>query len=118
MSAAVALRAEAEAAGVRLRLAGDGKVKAAGVPPALLARLREHKAELAELLAGHLCRHCGEVMGWPGPVGRMFGDGTAAHHACRERAEVERIRARAANALSAEALADAAEVTIRGEELP
>ena len=113
MSAAVALRAEAN--GVRLRLAGDGKVKAAGAPPALLARLREHKAELAELLAGHLCKHCGEVMDWPGPVGRMFGDGTGAHHACHERAEVKRIRVKAANALSAEALADPAEVTIRGD---
>ena len=117
MSAAVALRAEAEAGGVRLRLAGDGKVRAAGAPPELLARLREHKAELLDLLAGHVCRHCGEVMDWPAPVGRMFGDGTAAHHACHERAEVERIRARAANALSAEALADEAEVTVRGEEL-
>jgi hypothetical protein len=117
VSAAVALRAEAEATGVRLRLVGDGKVKAAGAPPGLLARLREHKAELAGLLAGHLCRHCGEVMDWPAPVGRMFADGTAAHHACHERTEVEHIRARAANALSAEALADEAEVTIRGEEL-
>ena len=117
MSAAVALRAEATAAGVRLRLAGDGKVKAAGAPLALLARLREHKAELAELLAGHLCKHCGEVMDWPAPVGRMFGDGTAAHHACHERAEVELIRARAANAVTPEALADEAETTIRGEEL-
>ena len=64
MSAAVALRAEAEASGVRLRLVGDGKVKvAAGAPPELLARLRAHKAELAELLAGHFCRHCGEGMG-------------------------------------------------------
>jgi hypothetical protein len=44
-------------------------VKAAGAPLALLARLREHKAELAELLAGHLCKHCGEVMHWPAPVG-------------------------------------------------
>jgi hypothetical protein len=116
VSAAVALRAEAEATGVRLRLAPGGKVRAAGAaPPELLARLRAHKAELAELLAGRVCRHCGEVMDWPVPVGRMFADGTGAHHACRERAEVERIRARAANALSAETLADEAELTIRGE---
>jgi hypothetical protein len=44
-------------------------VRAAGAPPELLARLREHKAALAELLTGHLCRHCGEVMNWPAPVG-------------------------------------------------
>ena len=117
MSAAVALRAEAEASGVRLRLAGDGKVRAAGAPPELLARLREHKAELAELLAGHLCKHCGEVMDWPAPVGRMFGDGTAAHHACHERAEVERIRRQASNAVTPAALADEAEVTVHGGEL-
>jgi hypothetical protein len=118
VSAAVALRAEAEASGVRLRLAGDGKVRASGAPLELLARLREHKAELAELLAGHLCKHCGEAMNWPAPVGRIFGDGTGAHHACHERAEVTRIRARADNALSPAALADEAEVTVRGEELP
>ncbi len=47
----------------------------------------------------------------------MFVDGTGAHHACHERAEVERIRARAANAMTPAALADEAEVTARGEEL-
>jgi hypothetical protein len=56
VTAALVLRTEAEASGVRLRLASDGKVRAAGAPLELLARLREHKAELAELLAGHLCR--------------------------------------------------------------
>ena len=118
MSAAVALLAEAEAAGASLRAAGNGNVRAAGAPLALLARLREHKAELLELLTANACRHCGEAMDWPGPVGRMFADGTGAHHACHERAEVERIRARAANAVSPEALGDAAELTVRGEELP
>ena len=54
-------------------------------------------------------------MNWPAPVGVMVADGTGAHHACHERAEVERLRARAANALSSEVLADEAEVTIRGE---
>jgi hypothetical protein len=57
-------------------------------------------------------------MNWPAPVGVMFADGTGAHHACHERAEVERIRARAANAMMPAALADEAEVTARGEELP
>jgi hypothetical protein len=117
LSAAVALLAEAEASGASLRLAGNGNVKAAGVPLPLLARLREHKAELLELLAGHLCKHCGEVLNWPAPVGVMFADGTGAHHACHERAEVERIRARAANATTPAALADEAELTARGKEL-
>ena len=118
MTAALALRDEAEASGVRLRLTADGKVKVGGgALPELLGRLREHKLELAELLAGHLCRHCGEVMGWPAPVGVMFADGTGAHHGCHERSEVERIRRRAANAATPAALRDPAEVTIRGEEL-
>jgi hypothetical protein len=47
----------------------------------------------------------------------MFADGTGAHHACHERAEVERIRRRAANAVSPAALADEAEVAVRGKEL-
>ena len=118
MSAAVALLAEAEASGASLRLAGNGNVKAAGVPLPLLARLREHKAELLELLAGHLCKHCGEAMDWPAPVGRMFADGTGAHHACHEHAELERIRRRAANAFSPEAATDPAELTVHGEPLP
>ena len=118
MSAAVALRAEAEATGVRLRLAGDGKVRASGAPLELLARLREHKAELAELLAGHLCRHCGGLIEDLRPGWLAFGDGTAAHLGCHDRAEVERIKARAAKALSREAVADPAELTVRGEPLP
>ncbi len=119
MTAALALRDDAEASGVRLRLSADGKVKVGGgAPPELLSRLRERKLELAELLAGYLCRHCGEVMNWPAPVGVMFADGSGAHHACHERAEVERVRARAGNALSVLALADEAEVTVRGEVLP
>ena len=85
MSAAVALRAEAEAAGVRLRLAAGGKVKVAGgASLELLGRLREHRAEILALLEA-------------------------------EAAAVADIRRRAANALSPEALADEAELTIRGE---
>ncbi len=118
MSAAVALRAEAEATGVRLRLAGDGKVRASGAPLEPLARLREHKAELAELLAGHLCRHCGGLIEDLRPGWLAFADGTAAHLGCHDRAEVERIKARAAKALSPEAATDPAELMVRGEPLP
>jgi hypothetical protein len=118
VSAAVALLAEAETCGARLRAAGNGNVKAAGVPLPLLAWLREHKLELLELLTARACRHCGDALNWPDPVGIIFGDGTGAHHACHERAEVERVCRRAANAVSPAALADEAEVTVRGEELP
>ena len=117
MSAAVALLAEAEAVGASLRAAGNGNVRAAGAPLALLARLREHKAELLALLTANACRHCGEAMGWPGPVGITFADGTAAHLGCHDRAEVERYRRRAANATTPAVLADEAEVTVRGEKL-
>ena len=36
---------------------------------------------------GSRCRHCGLPMGWPRPVGLVFGDGTAAHHGCDAQAE-------------------------------
>lgn len=34
-----------------------------------------------------VCKYCREPMGWPRPVGVVYGDRTAAHHACDERAE-------------------------------
>jgi hypothetical protein len=54
-------------------------------------------------------------MGWPAAVGVVFADGSAAHHACDEHAELARIRHRAAGAFTPEALADEAELTARGE---
>jgi hypothetical protein len=54
-------------------------------------------------------------MGWPRPAGVVFADSTAAHHACDERAEIERIRRRAENAFSREAMADPAEVMVHGK---
>jgi hypothetical protein len=98
MSAA-ALLAEARAAGLSIRLA-DKKAKLAGNPsPELLARLREVRAELIEILGGDRCRRCSERIAWPGPVGVVFGDGTAAHIGCFEEAEGERLMAAAARAL-------------------
>ena len=64
------------------------------------------------------CRHCGEPMGWPRPVGLTLGDGTALHHRCAELFEVDRVKSRAANALTPAALVDEAELTARGEVLP
>jgi hypothetical protein len=114
------LLAEASAGGVRLRLAGDGGVKVAGgASPELLARLREHKAELVELLSGDHCRHCGGQLdhALTGALPFVVGDGRHefAHVACYETAEVARLRARAGNATSPPALADEGEVTMRGE---
>ncbi len=87
MTAALALRAEAEAAGVRVRLAAGGGLKLSGSASLeLLGRLREHRAEIRELLE-------------------------------TEAAAVADIRRRAANATTPAALADEAEMTARGEEL-
>jgi hypothetical protein len=89
---ATALLTEARAAGVRLRLASDGRLKASGAPSLeLLDRLRAHKLELAALLRGDICRWCGQPMDWPKPAGIVEGTGTALHHACDEAAEVARI---------------------------
>jgi hypothetical protein len=116
VSAAAALLLEARGVGVHFRLAEDGKVKVpASTPLELLDRLRAHKLELAAPLCGDACRYCGEPMGWPRPVGVVFADGTAAHHACDEAAEVARIKRLAANALSPQAMNDPAEMMVRGK---
>ena len=108
MSAPALLREAAEA-GVNLRLV-EGRPKMSGAPsPDLLARLRAHKEELTQILAGDRCRRCGERMRWPEPDGVVYADGAAEHHACRIWAANER----ALN--SPDALADEAEVMLRGE---
>ncbi len=101
-----ALLAEIEAAGARLKVEG-GQLVATGprLPASLVERLRASKAEILALLAppasagmspalgdASRCRHCGEPMGWPRPVGLVFGDGTAAHHGCDAQTEDERSR--------------------------
>jgi hypothetical protein len=115
---AAGLLDEAAAVGVLLRAEKDGTVKVLArpseVPPDLLAALRAHKAELAALLAGNVCRWCGDRMGWPGPVGVMLADGTALHHRCGELFHVERIKRLAENAFSHEAMADPAEIMVNG----
>jgi hypothetical protein len=116
VSTAPALLLEAQGAGVRLRLAEDGKIKVpASTPPELLDRLRAHKLELAALLRGDACRYCGEPMGWPRPAGVVFADGTAAHHPCDEAAEVARIKRLAANAFSPDAMSDPGEMMVHGK---
>ncbi|MFZ1425471.1 MAG: hypothetical protein WAS21_01730 [Geminicoccaceae bacterium] len=82
---------EAGRMGISLRLAEDGKIKVQGkpddIPPSLLVRLRRHRDEIAALLAGNACCHCGGWLDWSMPCVVAFGDGTAAHLACYERVE-------------------------------
>ena len=118
MSAVRAL-ADPQRAGVQLQAAPDGKVRVLGrpedVPPELLTALRAHKAELAALLAGRACRRCGGPIYDQQPGWLAFRDGTAAHLACEDRWEIERIKRQAAKAFSREAMADPAEVMIHGK---
>ena len=114
MSAA-ALLAEARAGGIGLRLA-DGKPKVSGNPsPELLARLRAHKPELIEILRGDRCRRCAERLAWPAAAGITFADATSECMACADR-EAGRLLAAGQRAVeSVDALADPAEVMLRGE---
>ena len=84
-------------------------------PPELLARLREHKPAIVEILKADRCRWCGEPLGWPRPAGVVLGDGLAECMPCVDR-EVGRIWASAQRAVeSPDALTDPAEVMLRGE---
>ena len=114
MTAGALLR-EAAQAGVTVRLI-EGKPKVAGnPPPELLARLREHKPAIIEILNADRCRHCGEPLAWPGPAGIVLGDGTAECQRCAD-VEVWRLFESGRRAVeSPDALADPAEVMLRGE---
>jgi hypothetical protein len=94
VSGAVAALALAQEAGVRLRV-DEGRLKVVGrpetVPAELLATLREHKAEVLELLTGHRCRCCGEPIDWRRPGGVAFADGLSAHVDCYDEAEIARL---------------------------
>lgn len=61
------------------------------------------------------CRHCGELIGWPAAGGVTFADGAAAHTACYERAEIDRLLDAGLRAVAPELVRDEAEVTLRGE---
>jgi hypothetical protein len=73
--------------GLKLR---DGGAFVARVGPALMARLERHKAAVIELLAGNLCRYCGDGIDYGRPGCLVFSDGSGAHLGCYERAETER----------------------------
>jgi hypothetical protein len=95
VSGAAAALALAQEAGVRLRVDED-KLKVVGRPEAvsaeLLATLREHKAEVLELLTGHRCRYCAKRLDWREPgVAIAFADGAGGCVRCYEEAEITRL---------------------------
>jgi hypothetical protein len=95
VSGAVAVLALAQEAGVRLRV-DERRLKVVGrpetVPAEVLATLREHKAEVVELLTGHRCRYCGRRLDWREPgVAIAFADGTGGCLRCYEAAEIARL---------------------------
>jgi hypothetical protein len=109
-------RAAAEL-GVHLSVSGGFiEWEAAQEPPGdFLAKVAAVKPALVELLRGDRCRRCGERLAWPGPAGVTFADGTSECMACFDR-EVGRLLAAGQRAVeSADALADPAEVMLRGE---
>jgi hypothetical protein len=102
ISTAASVLKEATSLGITFSVHG-GLIqwKAARPPPDdVLGRLRAHKPELIEILAGDRCRYCGERIARLGPVGVVFADRTAAHVACFEQAEAERLLAAAERALA------------------
>ena len=112
---AVALLREAAAAGVTIRIV-EGRAKVEGKPePELLARLRETKAAIVEILTATRCRLCGERLRWPGPVGVTYADGTAECQPCADAEAWRLFEAGRRAAESPDALADPAEVMLRGE---
>jgi uncharacterized cupin superfamily protein len=94
VSGAAAALALAQEAGVRLRV-DAGRLKLVGrpeaVPTGILASLREHKAEVVELLTGHRCRYCGRRLDWTQPGAVIFADSSAAHVLCYDQAEIARL---------------------------
>ena len=118
MSGAAAALALAQAAGVRLRV-DEGRLKLVGrpeaVPVEVLATLREHKAEVLELLTGHRCRYCAKRLDWREPgVAIAFADGAGGCVRCYEEAEIARLLA-AGRRVTQDAVAtsDAGEILIR-----
>jgi hypothetical protein len=120
VSGAAAALALAQEAGVRLRV-DAGRLKVVGqpeaVPAEVLATLREHKAEVLELLTGHRCRYCGRRVTWREPGAVPFADNTAAHVLCYDQAEIARLMA-ASRRVTKDAVAtsDAGEFVTREDE--
>jgi hypothetical protein len=115
-----AIRALAEARAADVELWCDGpRVRWRGSPTdELLARLRPFRAEVAEVLRGDRCRLCGGLLPWPGPAGLTYADGTAECMPCADGEAWSLLEAGRRAVESADALADPAELTARGEPLP
>jgi hypothetical protein len=113
----------AREAGLELRAGDGGTVRVLArpstVPPPLLAALRAEKPGLLALLTGRACRRCGRAVG-PGRAAdrARFADGTASHEGCEDHWRVADAVRRARHALTPEALADPAELVVRGEAPP
>jgi hypothetical protein len=121
VSGAVAALALAQEAGVRLRV-DKGRLKIAGrpeaVPAELLATLREHKAEVLELLTGHRCRYCAKRLDWREPgVAIAFADGAGGCVRCYEEAAITRLLEAGRRAVKdAVATSDDGEILTREDE--
>ena len=61
------------------------------------------------------CRHCGALLAWPGPAGIVLGDGTAECQPCADVEAWRLLEAGRRAVKSPDALADPAEVMLRGE---
>ena len=83
--------------------------------PDLVEELRHRKPLLLAILAGDRCRYCEDAIDWRRPHAVAFGDGTGAHLACYEEAEVARLLEAGRRAVeSPDALADTAEAMLKG----
>ena len=117
MSAAVLL---ATLHGIGAEVAADGSELVVNAPadrlaPELVMELRDRKPQVIALLNGETCIHCEGPIDWRRPTCVAFGDGTGAHLACYEEAELARLLAAGKRAAaSPEALADPAELTLAG----
>jgi hypothetical protein len=119
MERAAAILVAAQTAGAVLCMEGN-KLKVRNsvrLPAAVRADLNAHWRAVAALFSGDHCRCCGGLIDWRRD-GVAFADGTAAHVLCEDRWHAELARRQAARALTPEALADPAELMIRGELLP
>jgi hypothetical protein len=106
--------AEARNGGFVLTVEDDVlRCRPALVPPDLLEKLRANKNELREMLTGTRCRRCGDRLNYRRDWNtRAFADGTGTCGPCYYLEAAERA------CCSPDALADPAELTVRGEELP
>ena len=82
--------------------------------PDLAEELRHRKPLLVAILAGDHCRYCEDAIDWRRPHAVAFADGTGAHLACYEEAEVARLLEAGRRAVeSPDALADPAEAMLK-----